>query len=212
MKYIVGLLALFLTTFTMNAQVMGKQIMLKGKVVDVNTNQPLSIEVEFKPSTGRKFVVKSLEKTGTFEQLLQAGETYEVTFKGDKVYRETIDYTPKANSSEEYSEISDVFKVKGLSVGTVVEDLDIFSPKSTDLTAAGKKAIDKMKIAMRFNRTASFTFQVGAPSKSLAENRLKTLKDYIADWKRLLDRVDFQTSTKGNDLVIKISKVEDIFK
>lgn len=212
MRYITLLAAILFTSFSLNAQVMGKQVMLKGKTVDINTNKPLSIEIEFEPEKGRKFVVKSLENTGTFEQLLQVGESYEVTFKGNNVYRETINYTPKVTSSEEYSEISEIFKVKGLKSGTKVEDLSIFAPNTTDITSAGKDALKNMKISMRFNRNASFNFQVNAPNKTLAKNRLNTLKDFISDWGRLLDRVDLQTATNGNDLVISVSKVEDIFK
>lgn len=212
MKYITVFATFLFTFIAINAQDLGQQVMLKGKVVDVNTNKPLSIEIEFQPKVGSKSVVKSAEGTGTFEQLLQANEEYELTFKGDNIYREEDTYTPKSNTSDGYSEIAETFKVKGLAPGVEVESLDIFAANSTDITSAGKAALNKMKISMRFNRNADFIFQVNAPTKALADKRLNTLKDFISDWRRLLDRVEFQSSTKGNTLNIIVSKVEDIFK
>jgi hypothetical protein len=212
MKFITVITAFLLAIIGINAQVgdIGQQVMVKAKVIDVNTKQPISIEIEFQPKTGSKFVVKSLENTGTFEQLFQANETYEVTFKGDNVYREESTFTPKSN--EGYSEINHTFEVKGLAPGVVVEELDIFGPNSTDITAKGKAALNKMKISMRFNRNTEFIFLVNAPDKQLAENRLKTLKDFISNWRRLLDRVVFQSSTSGNNLTIKVSKIEEVMK
>ena len=40
----------------------------------------------------------------------------------------------------------------------------------------------------------------------------KTLKDYMGDWRRLLDRVEYETSTSGNNLQIKVKQVTDIMK
>lgn len=212
MKYITVLVVFLLAIIGIQAQVgdIGQQVMLKAKVIDVNTKRPISIGVEFQPKVGSKFVVKSKEDTGTFDQLLQANNEYEVTFEGDNVYRETINYTPKSN--EDYSEITHTFEVKGLAPGVVVEDLDIFGPNSTDITAKGKAALKKMKISMRFNRNTDFIFQVNGPNKTLGDNRLKTLKDYMGDWRRLLDRVEYETSTSGNNLQIKVKQVTDIMK
>lgn len=188
----------------------GQQVMVKAKVIDINTKQPISIELEFQPKTGNKFVVISKEGTGTFEQLFQANETYTVTFTGDNVYRTETTFTPKSN--EGYSEINQTFEVIGLAPGVQVEDFEIFGPNSTDLTAKGKEALNNMKISMRFNRNTEFLFIVNAPNKTLAENRLKTLKDYTSNWRRLLDRVVFQSGTNGNNLQIKVNKVEDVMK
>ncbi|MFA7326950.1 MAG: hypothetical protein WC121_09815 [Candidatus Kapaibacterium sp.] len=212
MKSITVIAVFLFAIIGINAQVgdIGQQVMVKAKVIDVNTKQPISIELEFQPSTGNKFVVKSKEGSGTFEQLFQANETYAVTFTGDNVYREESTFTPK--STEGYSEINYTFEVKGLAPGVVVEDLEIFGANSTDLTANGKEAINNMKISMRFNRNTEFIFQVNAPNKTLAENRLKTLKDYTSNWRRLLDRVVFQSGTGGNNLIIKVNKVEDVMK
>ena len=213
MKSITTILCFLFTIIGINAQGnLGEQVMVKGKIVDVNTKQPMSIEIEFEPPTGRKFVIKSLEGTGKFEQLFQSGTKYNVTFSGDNIYREEIDYTPTGKAGEGYSEITQTFEVKALAPGVVVENIELFSPGSTDLTSAGKAALKKMKISMRFNRNASFIFQVNAADKKLAENRMKTLKDYIGDWRRLLDRIEFQSGTSGNNLIIKVSKVEDVFK
>lgn len=213
MKSITTILCFLFTIIGINAQGdLGEQVMVKGKVVEVNTKQPMSIEIEFEPSTGRKFVVKSLEGTGKFDQLFQSGTKYNVTFSGNNVYREEIEFTPKGKSGEGYSEINHTFEVKGLNPGVVVENLDLFSAGSADLTAAGKAALKKMKISMRFNRNASFIFHVNAADKTLAENRMNTLKDYISDWRRLLERIEFQTGTSGNSLIIKVSKIKDVFK
>lgn len=210
MKSITVIAVFLFAIIGINAQDIGQQVMVKAKVIDVNTKQPISIELEFQPKTGNKFVVKSNEGTGAFEQLLQANETYAITFMGDNVYREESSFTPKSN--EGYSEINKTFEVKGLAPGVVVENLDIFGANSADLTTAGKDAVNNMKVSMRFNRNTEFVFQVNAANKALAEKRLKTLKDYTNNWKRLLDRVVFQSGTSGNNLIIKVNKVEDIMK
>ncbi len=210
MKSITLIAVFLLAIIGINAQDIGQQVMVKAKVIDVNTKQPISIELEFQPATGNKFVVKSKEGSGTFEQLFQANETYAVTYKGDNVYRQESTFTPK--SSAGYSEISQTFEVIGLAPGVLVEDLDIFGANSTDLTAKGKEALNQMKISMRFNRNTEFIFQVNAANKTLSDNRLKTLKDYTSNWRRLLDRVVFQSGTNGNNLQIKVNKVEDVMK
>lgn len=210
MKSITVIAAFLFAIIGINAQDIGQQVMVKAKVIDVNTKKPISIEVEFQPKVGSKFVVKSKEESGTFDQLLQANETYAITFMGDNVYREESSYTPKSN--EGYSEVNQTFEVKGLAPGVVVENMDIFGANSADLTASGKEAINKMKISMRFNRNTEFVFQVNAPNKNLAENRLKTLKDYTKTWKKLSERVIFQSGTSGNNLIIKVNKVVDVMK
>ena len=210
MKSITVIAAFLFAIIGINAQDIGQQVMVKAKVIDVNTKQPISIDLEFQPASGNKFVVKSKEGTGTFEQLFQANETYAVTFTGDNVYRSESTFTPK--SSEGYSEINQTFEVKGLAAGVLLEDLDIFGANSTDITAKGKEALNNMKISIRFNRNTEFLFQVNAANKTLADNRLKTLKDYTKDWRRLLDRVVFQSGTSGNNLLIKVNKVEDVMK
>ena len=210
MKSITVLTAFLFAIIGLNAQ-MGEQVMLKAKVVDVTTGKPMSIEVEFKPDNGRKFVVKSHEETGTFDQLLQGGTHYEVTFDGDNVYRETIDYT-SAVVKDGYSEISHTFKVKALKPGVQVNEMEIFGPSNNDLTAAGKEALKKMKLALRFNRNTSFILKVNAPNKDLANKRLNTLKDYISNWRRLLERVTLETGTTGNSVDVIVQDVEKVFK
>src|SRR5690606_1993237 len=112
-------------------------------------------------------------------------------------YQEETTFSPKKTSDDSYSEITHTFQVKGLNPGVTVEELQIFQPNSTDITAAGKEALKKMKVSMRFNRNAEFVFNVNAPNKTLADSRMKTLKDFIDNWRRLLERVSFQSGTNG---------------
>lgn len=210
MKSITVITAFLFAIIGLNAQ-LGEQVMLKAEVVDVTTGKPMSIELEFKPDNGRKFVVKSQEELGTFDQLLQGGTHYEVTFDGDNVYRETIDYTT-GSAKDGYSEITHTFKVKALKPGVKVDEMELFGPSNNDLTAAGKAALKKMKLSMRFNRNTSFIFKVNAPNQALADKRLNTLKDYISNWRRLLERVTFETGTPGNSVDVIVQDVEDIFK
>lgn len=210
MKSITVVTAFLFAIIGLNAQ-LGEQVMLKAKVVDVTTGKPMSIELEFKPDNGRKFVIKSLEDTGTFEQLLQGGTHYEVTFDGDNVYRETIDYT-SGKAKDGYSEISHTFKVKALKPGVKVDEMELFGPSNNDITSVGKKVLKKMKISMRFNRNTSFIFKVNAPNQALADKRMATLKDFISNWRRLLERVTFETGTPGNSVDVIVQDVEDVFK
>jgi hypothetical protein len=210
MRSITVITAFLFAIIGLNAQ-LGEQVMLKAKVVDVTTGKPMSIELEFKPDNGRKFVVKSQEESGTFDQLLQGSTHFEVTFDGDNVYRETIDYTT-GSAKDGYSEITHTFKVKALKPGVKVDEMELFGPGNNDLTAAGKAALKKMKLSMRFNRNTSFIFKVNAPNQALADKRLNTLKDYISNWRRLLERVTFETGTPGNSVDVIVQDVEDIFK
>lgn len=209
MKSITVITCFLLAIIGLKAQELGEQVMIKGTVIDVNTKQPIAIDISFEPPTGSKFVVKSAEGTGKFEQLFQSGTTYNVIFTGDNVYRTETTYTPMGTPNEGYSEAAANFEVKGLNPGVVVEELNIFGANSTDLTAAGKEALNNMKVSMRFNRNASFIFQVNGTNKNLADSRIKTLKDYIADWRKLTERIDFQSGTTGNNLVIKVKSIKD---
>lgn len=194
------------------SQISQEQVMIKAKLVDENTGEPLGAEIEFKLESGKKFVKKSDKTTGKFDVLIPENTTYEVEVSGNDVYREVFSYTSPSTGEESYKEFEHTFKVKKLAPGVVVSKQKIFAENSSELTQAGKNSLDAFKTNMRFNRNAEFNFQVNAQSKSVAEKRLASLKEYLSDWRRYLRMIEFSTGTGSDDLIIKISKVKDIFK
>ena len=186
------------------------QTTLRGKVVDKFSGKPVECSLEFRPMTGNKFVVKSNADDGSYEVLIQNNVDYKLLYIADNVYREEVDFS--VNSTESYNEKNMDFKVKVMASGNIVDEINIFEANSDKISANGEKLLKEFKIAMRLNRIGSFILVANAKDKNLASKRLNALKSHTKNWKRELERLDFQTGQQGENVQVKVKEVLDVFK
>jgi hypothetical protein len=156
-KYLLIALIFIITAFPANAQIMnnkGGQVMLKGIVRDDLTGTPISVNLEFKSSSGNKIKVVSNSVSGVYEQVLKAGESYEVILSNFDIIRKT-DKIQAINASQ-YQEQSQDFTVTRLTPGLQLYKLSAFGKSSHSVSDETKKIFDDLQELMKFNRNVKF--------------------------------------------------------
>ncbi|MCX6152948.1 MAG: hypothetical protein NT007_02185 [Candidatus Kapabacteria bacterium] len=132
--------------------------LVKGVITDEYTGEPIDVTIEIRSAAGQKFKIKSNSKTGQFDQLLSAGETYTLIFTRYDIPR-TIE-TLRMEAGEKYFEQKVDFTVKRLTQGRVFESLNLFKQADTTLNPDAVKELDKLKELLRFNRSAKFDLKL----------------------------------------------------
>jgi len=162
-KYInifVFLCALILTfnyAYSFNKNV---TILVKGKVVDQFTGEPVETTVEFKTSKGKKFRIKTNSLDGTFEQIFNAGDNIEIKFYFWNVARTY--YKIHIKDTIAYSEQYENFTVKKLEVGKSLFKFNLFKPRSSEFVSNYKQLLDSVEHLLRFARNIKVEFRVNA--------------------------------------------------
>ncbi len=202
------------------------QVMVKGTVYDEFSNQPAGVQVIFKDKTGKKIKIRTNDEDGTFAQLLKAGQTYKITFTNYNILRKVTEYT--VPNASEFKEIDEEFSVQKLAPGRELSNHDIFDDGSAQISAEGKKALNDIKIDMRFNRTVYLDFKISAadtyPDASSAEadqlvkDRIAAIEAYIDNWRGYNRRITLTTAKTvsgdapaGTDLILSVNKIKDVF-
>ncbi len=195
-----------------NAQFITNQkgkVMLKGKVVNMQTGEPLQVSIELRNSEGKRIMkFENNSNTGEFQQLLDAGKTFTLVFTNYNILREEREV--KIKQGEGYTEQEEVFELPVLKIGTDVCKLDAFDKSEATLNPQAKKRLDHLKIQMRFNRSVKFDFLISG-SGALQQKRVQAVSDYISDWGYFTRRIEVKASDVKSDLVIRVSELEDVF-
>ncbi len=135
-------------------------VLVKGKVVDELTGEPVETTVEFVPKNGRKFKIKTNSISGEFEQIFKAGEEVEVKFYYWNVARSQTVF--KVKDTIAFTEQDLHFKVKKLEPGKVLFRFNLFQPGSDNFSADYKTMLDSVEYLMRFSRNIKVEFKVNA--------------------------------------------------
>ena len=131
-------------------------------------------------------------------------------------------------NASKFKEIDAEFEVQKLTPGRELSNHDIFANGSAEITAAGKKILDDIKIDMRFNRTVYLDFKVSAAdtytdasaaeADQLIQDRTAAIEAYIDDWRGYKRRIILTTAKTvsdnapaGTDLVLAVNKIKDVF-
>lgn len=191
---------------------------VKGKIIDKNTNTPVGLEIQFEDARGKKFKIKSNPQTGEYEQLLNAEEKYTLTFIDISVLREEIEFTPEPADASFEPQIQD-FYVTTMQQGALIADYDIFDKGSTEISSAGHVTLENLKKLLRINRALYIAIDIHSDDSGnkLNSKRMDKVKEVINTWGRLATKVKFETSTKKganktSDMKISVDKVEDSLK
>ena len=192
---------------------------VKGTITDKSTGKPQEVEIVFEDSKGKKFKIKSNSITGKYEQLLNANETYKISFLRFDVLKDELEFTPKAPDKSFEPQIQD-FEVFVMKKGVELFDFDIFDKGSDKISSSGEKYLEKLKTIMRFNRALYVDIIIhndDGSNKSLSEKRLSNLKQLTDSWGRFNRKVEYKIDeNKGknpnSDTKVIISKVEDSMK
>lgn len=176
-------LALFLVLATYGYAQSGVPVIVKGKVLDQYTNKPINVAMMFTDKNGKKFKITPNILTGEYQQVLNSGEEYEVTFINYDVIREKN--TLKLEHSEKYLEIKQDYFVKRMTPGLEIYSENIFEKNSANLTPSGTELLENLVQAMKFSRGAKLKFNISAKdtdkpanAKALLDKRLNALTSY----------------------------------
>jgi hypothetical protein len=180
-KYFISVLMVIILTIPTYSQIMnnkGGQVLLKGVIRDDVTGSPVSVNIEFKGSTGSKIKVTSNSKDGFFEQILKAGESYDVILSNFDIIHKTdkvqiIDAT-------QYQEQSKDFTVTRLTPGLQLYKISAFDKSSHAINDEVSKIFNDLQELMKFNRNVKFEVIIAgdyqAPKPQVAANS-KNKKD-----------------------------------
>lgn len=221
MKLILTIFILIFLIFSNGEAQLGKVILLKGKVDEYSTNKPLGLKITFIGSDGRKVVANSNSTDGSYQAVLNGGETYKVIItdyvivKGDK---ELV--LPSVN---EYTEMYKHFSCSKLSPGMVLSTHRIFKPNDdklfeekaqllsevNELLSNNPRLILKIIVSTEDSWFAPKTIKVNDPKskrktknititteeqmKELLDKRVDNLKKFLFDNGVREKRVDFET-------------------
>lgn len=156
--FLVLLLPLFLySQFLNNTSV---QLILKGKVYDEYTGNPVGAIIEFRTTTGKKFKIKSDSVSGEYSQVFNSGDKIEVIIYDWDVVREK--FSVQLPDTNKYAEIEQNFKVKHLKEGLVAYRFNCFETGSAEISPDCKANLLSLDEVLRFNRNVKFEIQVTA--------------------------------------------------
>ncbi len=207
-------MAIYQVSFALNFQ--GTKI-VKGKITNSETGAPETVDIFFKTSTGKRFKIKSNSITGEYEQLLNAGQSYELSFVRWDVLNQPVKLTVEAEDEKYTAQIAN-FKIKILNEGNEIFAKDAFGKGSSVLSDVGKGLLKELKKLLRFNRSLSINLNINSSDSgddsAILSARLNAVKDFTKKWKKFNRKVNY-ISSKGNsasDIVVMVSKVENTLK
>lgn len=214
----ISVFLLLLASFNLFSQDLSTRI-VKGTITDKSTGKPQEVEIVFEDSKGKKFKINSNSITGKYEQLLNVGETYKISFLRYDILKDEVELTPKAPDKSFEPQIQD-YEVFIMKKGVELFDYDVFEKGSDKVSPSGEKSLEKLKTIMRFNRALYVDIVIHndeGGNKGLSEKRLANLKQLTDSWGRFNRKVEYKIDeSKGKnpsaDTKIIISKVEDSMK
>mgnify|MGYP006296003457 CR=1 FL=1 len=221
----VSLVMIFFILISLNTQaqfISGQKgkILLKGKVLEEDSNQPAGVNMKFINKKGKEFRANSNSESGIYKVLLESGKEYEVKIHGDNILRKTT--TLKIDKKDDYVEMDRDFTVQKLKPGLVLANINN-AYEGDNLNEKAISALKKIKIMMRFNRNMQIKIYLIADKSDSqkAKYRLSAIEDLIGSWKVAKRNVkdisikpEYQNiKPKGNaeDIVVFISKISDPF-
>lgn len=209
MKYFILFLALLtINLYSQNDKKFvgqkGVQVILKGKITDENSGKPIGITMDFRFQNGKKFKIQSNSIDGSYSQILNAGDEFEIIFANNYDIPRTIRKV-KVIDTNSFTEQEMDFAIKKFEVGAKFTEFPIFDENSTAISESGKSELDKIRELMLFNRSVKFEFVVNAHNtyfnkvekkevvkkkgkkKSETEYEETTIEPNPADIKQLVD-------------------------
>ncbi|GAB1371131.1 hypothetical protein MASR1M45_11930 [Candidatus Kapaibacterium sp.] len=184
------------------------QVLVKGKIFEENTLEPLVLSIEFRSQEGKKIKTQS-NSNGEFEQLLPSGSKYLVILNSDSILRKEFNFI--VDDSDKFIEQKTEWTAIKPKVGSRIFGGNIFLNSSSNLSEQGIESLKELQMLLRFNRSLYVSFEI-SNKENLYESRLNFLKNYVESWTREKARIEFNKMGKeqsNNDLNVKITKMSD---
>lgn len=184
---------------------------MKSVVLDENTKAPVQVQIEIKAPDGKVHKLKSDPGTGEFEFLLDGGQSYELTFSGENVFR--TKETVTLDKVEGYKEKNYEFTLNEIKPGNRIYNFDLFKPGSDEFDVSANSKLEDIKMNLRFNRSVFLDFLVKGENNSLAEARVKKIQDVVDKWHASKARISIKPSTTKNEsnFVVYVNKIDNPF-
>lgn len=142
---------LVISLFTYNAKSYdGKDLVLiQGKVSDFETNKPIGVTIIFYSQSGKQIQAKSNSTDGSYQQVLQAGEKYNIVFKDYILMNESPEL--ELSKSGKYNEIEKNFRVKKIETGIEICSFNPFRANQSDLIGHSLGCLYELKSLLENN-------------------------------------------------------------
>lgn len=183
-RIIIGFWLLFvpLATFSQFINNSKVQLILKGKVTDEYTGNPVGAIIEFRTNTGKKFKIKSDSVSGEYQQVFQSGESIEAIIYDWDVIRQKFNITlPDTN---QYAEIERNFVVKHLKENLVAFRFNCFDKGSAQILPNAADSLLSLDEVLRFNRNVKFEVQVTAFDTYIKTKNIQTVQKVVKEGKK----------------------------
>ena len=202
-------LAMFLVLATFGYAQSGVPVIVKGKVLDQYTNKPINVAMMFTAKDGKKIKITPNILSGEYQQVLNSGEEYEVTFINYDIIREK--HVLRLEHSDKYLEIKQDYFPKRMTAGLEIFSENIFEKNSANLTPSGTELLEQIVQAMKYSRGAKLKFNISAKdadkpanAKDLLDKRLNALTSYagIQAVKSRISIVPENNSAKNVSIIV----------
>ncbi len=125
--------------------------LLQGTLTDEATGKPIAVDFEITDPVGAKTRGKSASNNGSYQAVLEPGNTYTVSFSSFDILRKTE--TIVLPSSEKYSIVVKDYKIQKLRSGMELNALHAFKAGQSNLSTQATEYLNELKEMMRRNRS-----------------------------------------------------------
>ncbi|MBS1538863.1 MAG: hypothetical protein JST20_14085 [Bacteroidetes bacterium] len=146
------LLAVFCLTLSGNIIAQTKVVtLLQGTITDEESGKPMTVDFEITDPTGAKTRGKSIPNNGSYQAVLEPGNTYTILLSSFDILRkvEKIVLPP----SEKYSIATHDYKVQKLRSGMELNALHAFKAGQSNLSSEATNYFTELKEMMKRNRS-----------------------------------------------------------
>ncbi len=151
-------------------------VLLQGKLMDEKTGQPVEARYVIATPSGKNLKGKSTAD-GSFKQVLNAGESYTITFNDYNVVKTASGFSMPA--SDKYYEEKKEFRVRMLRTGDQLLSIVGFDKSQSSLTTAAVSELTKIAELLKENRSIEINMTVAAdelPKKQAPKAKAKKQK------------------------------------
>ncbi len=214
MKKVFSIL-LLLFMVSLNCYCGGVPILIKGKVLDEFSNTPTEVTMVIKGKDDKKIKIQPNILTGEYQQVLNSGDVYEVTFLNYDVVKETK--TINIEYSEDYKEVEIDFNIKKMTNNRTIYQVNCFNTGTTQISNECSKLFKDFIDVYRFNRGAKFKLVLNsskAKNKKAEAELLASLQNACAIWNDFSTRYTIETEKldSQSDLQIIVTEIKDPLK
>ncbi len=151
-------------------------VLLQGKLLDEKTGQPVEAKYVIATPSGKNLKGKSTAD-GSFKQVLNAGESYTITFNDYNIVKMVSEFSMPA--SEKYYEEKKEFRVRVLRSGDQLLSMAGFDKSKPSLTQGAVSELTKIAELLKENRSLEINMTVAAdevPKKEATKSKSKKQK------------------------------------